>query len=127
MKMQNILTLTSIFNDVKTQKLPLNVSFKIIKILEECEKATQLFQERFANILNEYGEIDENGELIMLPEGGYKLKEQYVEVCNIKVTELLESEVDLTQTSPFTLDELEPLELTFEQLRLLYQADLIKE
>lgn len=127
MKMQNILTLTSIFNDVKTQKLPLNLSFKIIKILEECEKATQLFQEHFALILKEYGEVDENGELIMLPEGGYKLKEKYAEDCNMKVTELLESEVDLTNTSPFTLDELEPLELTFEQLRLLYQANLIKE
>ena len=58
------------------------------------------------------------GMFIMLDDGGVKIKEEYLEECSKKINELNSRQITIPDIT-FSLDELEPLELTLEELFIL--------
>jgi len=69
-------------------------------------------------LLKRYAEVDENGKFITSEDGGVKIKDGEIAEFGIKLMELKYRRVQLPDIY-FSLDELEPLNLSLGQLELL--------
>ena len=119
LKMSNIIALKGVCENLKSQKTSVKTAYKISKILNALEKEFEFYQTKFAEIINEYAEKDENGQPVLINDGqGVKIQPDKISEAQIKMIELEAIEVDLT-TSPLTLDELEGLEISISDMQTL--------
>ena len=118
-KMSTIIALKGVCENLKTQKTSVKTAYKISKILNAVEKEFEFYQTKFAEIINEYAEKDENGQPILINDGqGVKIQSDKISEAQIKIIELEAIEADLT-ISPLTLDELEGLEISISDMQTL--------
>lgn len=95
-KMYQILDFPIFFAKVKSQKLPFKTSYRLTMLAQEIEKHIAYYQEQFRNLLNEYGQKDENDNLIPTSDGqGIRLLEDKIEEAYTKINELRTLEVEL--------------------------------
>lgn len=119
LKMSNIIALKGVCENLKSQKTSVKTAYKISKILNAVEKEFEFYQTKFAEIVNEYSEKDENGQPILINDGqGVKIQPDKISEAQTKMIELEAIEVDLT-ISPLTLDELEGLEISISDMQTL--------
>ena len=119
LKMSNIIALKGVCENLKSQKTSVKTAYKISKILSAVEKEFEFYQTKFAEIINEYSEKDENGQPVLINDGqGVKIQPDKISEAQIKMVELEAIEVDLT-ASPLTLDELEGLEISISDMQTL--------
>lgn len=119
MKMYQILECKRFYDTIKEKKMPLKVAYKFSKLLKRLEEEATFYREEFSKIINEFGEIDENGEYILTEDGqGVRIKEGKLFECQEKMNELSEIEI-VIDTIKFTLDELETLELNIAEVEWL--------
>lgn len=119
LKMSNIIALKSVCENLKSQKTSVKTAYKISKILNAVEKEFEFYQTKFAEIVNEYSEKDENGQLVLINDGqGVKIQPDKISEAQTKMVELEAIEVDLT-ISPLALDELEGLEISISDMQTL--------
>ena len=100
--------------------LPLKGAYKINKIKKAVEKEGEFYQEKFQEIVDQYAQKDENGEVVLSEDKSQiMIKEGMVEECNKALTDLQELEVEIDNYG-LTLDDLgENLECTPEELEAL--------
>lgn len=116
LKMFDILEFPNFFNKVKTQKLPIKTSYRLTLLGQEIDKHTAYYQEQFRNILMEYGQKDESGNLIPTADNqGIMLIEDKIKEAREKIVELRELEVELPDYY-FFIEEFEGIELTVEDM-----------
>lgn len=119
MKMYQIIECKKFYDTIKEKKLPLKVAYKFNKLLKRLEEEVTFYQEEFSKIINEFGEIDENGEYVLTEDGqGVRIKEGKFSECQEKINELSEIEI-VIDTIKFTLNELETLELNITEVEWL--------
>jgi hypothetical protein len=111
-KISNILEFPSFFEKVKVQKIPFKTSYKLVTLAREIEKHYNFYLEEFNKLVNEYGETDENGNLVPINNGnGIKIVPEKLIECQIKLEELKNLEVDLPDVT-FLPEEFESIELS---------------
>ena len=100
--------------------LPLKGAYKINKIKKAVEKESEFYQEKFQEIVDQYAQKDENGEVVFSEDGNQiMIKDGLVEECNKALTDLQELEVEVDNYG-LTLDDLgEDVECTPEELEAL--------
>lgn len=100
--------------------LPLKGAYKINKIKKAVEKEGEFYQEKFQEIVDQYAQKDENGEVVLSEDRSQiMIKEGMVEECNKALTDLQELEVEIDNYG-LTLNDLgENLECTPEELEAL--------
>ena len=100
--------------------LPLKGAYKINKIKKAVEKEGEFYQEKFQEIVDQYAQKDENGEVVLSEDRSQiMIKDGMVEECNKALTDLQELEVEIDNYG-LTLDDLgENLECTPEELEAL--------
>ena len=100
--------------------LPLKGAYKINKIKTAVEKEGEFYQEKFQEIVDQYAQKDENGEVVLSEDKSQiMIKEGMVEECNKALTDLQELEVEIDNCG-LKLDDLgENLECTPEELEAL--------
>lgn len=100
--------------------LPLKGAYKINKIKKAVEKEGEFYQEKFQEIVDQYAQKDENGEVVLSEDRSQiMIKEGMVEECNKALTDLQELEVEIDNCG-LKLDDLgENLECTPEELEAL--------
>jgi len=100
--------------------LPLKGAYKINKIKKAVEKEGEFYQEKFQEIVDQYAQKDENGEVVLSEDKSQiMIKEGMVEECNKALTDLQELEVEIDNCG-LKLDDLgENLECTPEELEAL--------
>ena len=103
---------------IKTKKFSIETQYKFIKLAKIMEEELAIVNEQKYLLLDNYAEKDEKGMFIMLDDGGVKIKEEYLEECSKKINELNSRQITIPDIT-FSLDELEPLELTLEELFIL--------
>lgn len=119
LKMSNIIALKGVCENLKSQKTSVKTAYKISKILNAVEKEFEFYQTKFSEIVNEYSEKDENGQLVLINDGqGVKIQPGKISEAQTKMVELEAIEVDLT-ISPLALDELEGLEISISDMQTL--------
>jgi len=77
---------------------------KLIVLNEHLLKEAQALQEELNQLANEYCEKDEDGKLVVLENGGNRIKTEFMEILNTKLTELYNTETEIHYL-PFKLDE----------------------
>ena len=96
LKMYQLTELTSIFDKIKSSKLPFKTSYRITLLMLEVEKHINFYQESFRNLLTEYGKKDENGNIMPTEDGqGVLLTEETMREAYQKLAELRELDVEL--------------------------------
>lgn len=94
--------------DIRTQ-------YKLLKLKAAADQEYKIFIEQLTNLSEQYGDKDNHGELQVSADGGVKVKPEFVKVFGEKLAELEDLEVTVPDVY-FTLDELQDLKLTLEEL-----------
>lgn len=110
--------LSKIIGKIKEKTFDINTQYKFIKISKVIREEEELINEQQFLLLKQYAEKNEDGQFIVNKDGGFKIKEGCVEECGLKIMEINNRQITLPDIY-FSLDELEPLGLTFGELELL--------
>ena len=117
--MQQILNLPQFYAEVKSAKLPLKTAFKLSNLAKEVENKTQFYQEKFQEIVNEYGEKDADGNFVTIEAtGNIKIAAGKEEECQTKIYELNTLEVELPDTK-FDIEDFGNIELSLEIFNII--------
>ena len=110
--------LSKIIDKIKEKTFDINTQYKFIKISKVIREEEELINEQQFLLLKQYAEKNEDGQFIVNKDGGFKIKEECVEECGLKIMEINNRQITLPDIY-FSLDELEPLGLTLGELELL--------
>lgn len=113
-----IKNLSALISEIKEKVFDINTQYKFLKIAKAVKEEEEFVREQELLLLKQYGEKDENGKLITSPDGGIRIQKEFLNECGAKVMEINNRQIQLPDIY-FSLDELEPLGLTFGQLVLL--------
>lgn len=101
------------------KKMPIKTVYGFTKIMEASRKEFNFIQETANKIAEEYGERDENGNLVRTEDNsGYMIKEDCRKEAGEKIKEFNEIEIDFPDVK-FNLSDLDSLELTMSEMQVL--------
>lgn len=125
MKLYELLEARTVINKNidQTESISAPLAYKIMKLMKNTQNDCDFYQEKFNAILTEYGEKDDNGQLIQ-ENNGIKIQDGKMEECTSKVNELNNTEIELPKIK-FTLEELEPY--NFSVIDMAKIDELIQE
>lgn len=81
LKRENALALTSIFEVLNSKKFNVRTQYKFIKIKKAIEEERIIYQEQISLNCQDFFEKDENGNIKMNNQGGFKIKEGKINEC----------------------------------------------
>ena len=119
MKMYEVLELQNLYNSISNIKLPLKTTYKFTRLMRRAEEELGFYQQKFQEIVTEYGDKDENGQYKLTADGqsiaiipGKELE------CNTKLLELRNLEVSIDDIK-FSIEELEGIDVSISELSCL--------
>ena len=125
MKLYEILAFRSLYEKIKDTSLPIKITYKLTKLFHRVQDELNFYQTEQYKILESIALKDNNGNYIYTEDGnGIKIEEGKEKECEEKMNELLNIDVIIDDIS-FSLDELESLQLSIEDMNCL--MPLIKE
>ena len=117
--MSNIINFNVFYDEVRNAKIPLKLAFKLSNLTKVVNEKTEFYREEFQKILREYGEFDENGNIIPTNDGrGVKVKPGTEMECMTKINELQSLEVELPDIT-FDVEEFGDIELTLDVFNII--------
>lgn len=115
-KMIEILNFASFYEAVRTQKLNIKTAYKLNQLARAIDTEVKFYQEKFQEILNEYGEKDENGNLVTNDGGAhFKLREGTDQECFAAVNDLQQLDTTLPDIT-FVIEDFQNVELSADQI-----------
>lgn len=119
LKMIDIINFNVFYDEIRTKKLPLKVLFNLSKLATSVETNLKFYQEKFQSILDEYGEKDDNGNLVPTENGrGVKVRPGTEPACVKEITELQNLEIELPDIK-FDIEEFGDIELSLEIFQII--------
>ena len=116
MKMYEILELQQLYNSISGIKLPLKTTYKLTRLMKRAEAELEFYQTKFQEIIEEYGDKDENGQYKLIDNGqSIAIIPGKENECNAKLVELRSLEVPINDIK-FTIEELEKIDISAEDL-----------
>lgn len=79
---------------IKTKKLPIKLAFVLSRNMKKLEEVVQDVDENRQKLLNQYGEKDDDGNLVVADDGNVKIMDANNFVA--EMSEVMETEVDIT-------------------------------
>lgn len=119
LKITKALDLEAFKSQINKQKVPIKLAFKFSKLFSQIEESTNFYREKLQEIIDTYAERDENGDMVPANDGtGVQIQKDKIAECQEQLNELTSLEVEVPDIT-FTLDELEPFNLSIEQFDVL--------
>lgn len=119
LQMSEIINFSIFYDEVRNSKLPLKTAFKLSNLTRAIDEQLTFYREKLQEILHEYGEFDENGNIITINNGnGIKVKEGTEAECMAKINELQALEVELPDIK-FDIEDFGNIELTVEVFNII--------
>lgn len=118
LKLKDVLSIQELYSFINDQSLPIQLAYKFTKLFNALDVESEFYNKQLQNIINHYGERDENNELVTTDQG-YKIQPDQYEVCSAEINRLLELEVQINAPT-FTLEELSVLNLTLAQMQKIF-------
>lgn len=82
LKMYQIIPFENFYTRIKSCVLPIKISYKFSKLARAIEQEKNFYQSKVQEIIEEYGERDENGELKLTDDKtAFLIKEDKVLEC----------------------------------------------
>lgn len=118
--MKDILPLNEFYQRVKNNnKLSIKTAYKFSKLFSNLDNEVAFYQNKISELIQKYGARDENGNLISTDDKNYiSIKEDGRQECEKELNELADIKVEMKDIT-FNLDELENLELSIGDLKIL--------
>ena len=113
-----IMPFLKIFKKISTKTFDINTQYKFLLIKKKLEEDQKLIQEQAELIAQQFGEKNEQGQIIQTQEGGIKILPEKQQECITQVQKLNNQQIQL-QDIYFTFDELDGLDLTLTDLEIL--------
>lgn len=110
--------LSTIIDKIKEKTFDINTQYKFIKISKAVKEEEDYVNEQQFLILKQYAERDDTGKFVTREDGGFKIRKECIQECGLKIIEMNNRQFSLPDIY-FSLEELEPLGLTFGELQLL--------
>jgi hypothetical protein len=116
LKMQDILGFTAFYDTVKSQKLSMKTAYRLAQLAKAVDEELQFYREKLQTIVQEFGELDENGQPVPTDDGnGIKLRPGTEAECFAAMKELQEIEVTLPDIK-FHIDDFGDVELSTAEI-----------
>ena len=113
--LRNIVESADIMRELSGKSLKGRAAFRVARLLREVEKEFTLFNEKRVDLIKEYAQKDENGEIKSEENGNVTLDPDRLTEFYQKLEELLNTEVEINAEKIDTVD-LDDIELTPAQV-----------
>lgn len=113
----NLTLINEIFNRVADTRFNISTQYKLIKLKKAIQEENEIYLTQLDR-LKDFFLIDENGDYIQNENGGYAIDKNRLEECQDLINEVNALQVQVPDMY-FSLDELEPLNLSFKELEAL--------
>lgn len=118
--MRQVLALQPVYDLIKKKTLPIKTAYKLSRLFKVIDDEARFYTEQLNNIIEQYALRDENGNKVTTNEGNsIQIAPDYVELTSQKINELLSLDVELPDLM-FSLDELDSLGLTMEEVNAFF-------
>lgn len=119
LNMSELLEMDILINKLKDIKTSIKTAYKFSKLGREIAREKEFYQIQLNNIIDKYGEKDENGQFILTDNGaGVRIQKDKMNDCQKEIVELSELEVELTDIK-ISVEELENFEISARELEVL--------
>ena len=109
----------TVYNNHKNDTLPIKTAYKFVKISNELKVDQAFYEDRLSNIIREFSLKDDKGDMVRSDDGtSIKIAPGKEAACKAALEELYTLEVS-TPDIKFTIDELEGLSFTCDELSIL--------
>ena len=92
---KEFIVINQFINRISTQDLPVNVAYKLNKIMKSSKEIDEFYTTRLKAIADKYGERDEDNQLINIGNGSIKVREDSQTACDQEMSELLDYEIEI--------------------------------
>ena len=82
-------------SSLSAQEIPMKAAYKFKSILKRLAEELKKYDELRTELLNKYGDKDSAGELVVDEKNTVKFSEENLKLFGQKLTELLDTEVDI--------------------------------
>ena len=116
-QLNQILNFSHFYTIAINKKMPIKTTYKLSRLASAIEEEIKFYQNSLRSLLQNYCLTDENGDYIPTEDGlGYRVQPGSEEECNKALAELHSLEITLPDIT-FTIEELDGLELTLQELQ----------
>ncbi len=123
MTIENVYRARAALNKISCNAMPAKTAYKISKLSNFLKDDANFYTERLSQIIEQYGEKDENGEPV-ISGNGYKIQKDKTDECAAAIKELSEIEATTPDTKIY-LSELDNVEFSPDDIAAIY--DFIEE
>ena len=117
-KRSKVKDLNQIIDRLKHKKFDIKLQYKFIKIKKAIEEEEEIYREQIKLNCEQFFEKDSTNTPIVNADGAYKIKADKMNECYLVMQEMNNIDVQIPDIY-FSLDELEILDLTLEELSIL--------
>ena len=118
MTIENAYRARAALNKISHSAMPAKTAYKISKLSNFLKDDADFYTERLSQIIEQYGEKDENGEPV-ISGSGYKIQKDKTDECAAAIKELSEIEATTPDTKIY-LSELDGVELSPDDIAVIY-------
>ena len=97
------------YENIKSKHFPIAIAYKLMHLNAAAADCIKFFETQYYQIINEYAEHDENGDLIYNEDQSFKVAPDRIMEAQKRLNELTEFEALVAPDSLLTLDELKDL------------------
>ena len=112
------LNIINLIKKLKDKVFNIETQYKFLLIDKQCKEEEELYSQQLQFIIEKYGEKDDFNNLIHNESGGIKIQTEAQEECLKLIKQLEKSDASFPDIY-FSIDELDKLELTLDELRTL--------
>ena len=113
----------TVLSNIGSKTMPAKTAYKISKLISALKGDSSFYTERLTQIVDEYGQKDDNGEAV-ISGNGYAIQKDKTDECAAAIKELRDIEATKPETKIY-LSEFDGIELSPSDMAAIY--DFIEE
>lgn len=113
-----LISTLNIEKELLTQKLPIRTAYNLSKIFTRAREELEFYKQKLKEIITQYGEKDENGNLIFLENENVSIQKDKVNECQKEILDLQNLEIEIPDYS-ISLDSLEAVKISLDEISVL--------
>ena len=116
-KISEIVKLKMVYEKINQQTVSIKTAYKICKFFTKVEEEYNFYDKELNKILDKYAEKNEDGNY-KTNNNGVQIKPEFIKTAKDQLESLMNLEVDFIDIK-FTLDELDTIQLSIEEINAL--------